>query len=696
MKNKKGFTLVEIIITLAIVITITTVAVGSYIGISSQKKKEEWKLVQNQIETAAEQYFSSNKYLYEGLYDDASKTLSANISVGKLVKEDYLNKIVDPTTGKQVSYCSEIQVTIKNGKYSGKFVGNQKSDDEESCKNGDQVITISTPDGPTGEMIYHKYAGSDDKLGAETNANNGWFNVKSLDEGKPLIACVNITKNNIVNATLNDEQLKQINKKWCKKVDQGKYDNQRFFIEDNLGRRTIIVASYNVDSISPTCETNAKEGTNDYTSYWTKNNVTLTSNCNDDISGSGCVTNSKSKVKSTSVNSVSGEEMAGTDKFKDHAGNTGTCPTKNVKVDKTSPKASIHIDVSRLSGWNSKFVYLSYEAQDNLSGLNTYTVDNNDKVSQNEKGMTTKWSKKNDSYDLNSDYDGENKTVSAVTCDMVGNCSYPTSNNYRIYKNCTDRTDTGEPYNKGTCNTCGATTTSATQGGTDNHTGAWCSRTVTVSCTPSCAVSTNPYGTCGNKGYRKTKITKSNCCKDEGPEQNCGVDSIYLDLDTDEMEAPGPNGDGGPIFKSGVTHVNEYSNRYNRGIDVSVGGTTYAGASCKNVRDFSRYFKYKIKWEDGTWSDYRHVKFPKGTGDNTYVWEYSFGGRVGGELTFALWETNHLYRYGCQNRSPISTSCGSSSGATPNLTRHQFYIRGGGQISNYVTLWTKYFGNCGY
>ena len=61
--NKRGFTLVEIIITLAIVITITTVAVGSYIGISKNKKKEEWALVKKQIETAAEQYFSSNKWI---------------------------------------------------------------------------------------------------------------------------------------------------------------------------------------------------------------------------------------------------------------------------------------------------------------------------------------------------------------------------------------------------------------------------------------------------------------------------------------------------------------------------------------------------------------------------------------------------------------------------------------------------------
>ena len=697
MKNKKGFTLVEIIITLAIVITITTVAVGSYIGISRQKKKEEWKLVKDQIETAAEQYFSSNKYLYENI--ETGDTIYSYITVGELVNKDYLNKVVDPTTGRQLSYCSEIKVTYINGKYKGEYTGSKTSNNEDDCKYSGGEIKISSPKGPDGSINYYRYK-SADELGNSTRANRSWFNVNSLGEGNSLMACVNLEKgNNILSATLFSEGAskpltKYGQKQYCTKVDQGEYSNQQFVLKDNLNKTLVLISNYKVDSISPTCETSATEGSNNYTSYWTKNNVTVTSTCSD--SGSGCVKNSEKRVKKVSVSSSLGEEMSGTESFNDNADNTGSCPTKNVKVDKTSPVASIHIDGSRLSGWNSKFVYLSYEAQDNLSGLNTYTVDNNDKVSQNEKGMTTKWSKKNDSYDLNSDYDGENKTVSAVTCDMVGNCSYPTNNNYRIYKNCTDRTDTGEPFNKGTCNTCGATTTSATQGGTDNHTESWCPRKTTVSCTPSCEETEKTIGSCNNKGYVYTRKINSNCCPDNDVKKNCSVAQISFDLDTDKMAAPGPDGEDGPIFKSGVTHVNEYSNRGNRGIDVSVGGTTYAGASCKNVVDYDRYFIYKIKWEDGTWSDYRHATYPFGEANESYVWDYSFGDRVGGYLKFALHETGHSYRYGCQNKSPIKTNCGSSTGGTPNLTRHRYYIVGGGKTSNYVTLWTKYFGNCGY
>ena len=87
--NKKGFTLIEIIITFGLILLITGVAIGSFVGISKQKKKEEWALVKGQIETAAEQYFSSNKYLFESLGTDSGEVYGV-ISVGELVNINYL------------------------------------------------------------------------------------------------------------------------------------------------------------------------------------------------------------------------------------------------------------------------------------------------------------------------------------------------------------------------------------------------------------------------------------------------------------------------------------------------------------------------------------------------------------------------------------------------------------------------------
>ena len=179
--NKKGFTLVEIIITLAIVVTITTVAVGSYIGISNNKKKEEWKLVKDQIETAAEQYFSSNKYLYEGLTDN----VQAYISVGTLVHNDYLDKVVNPITKQQVSQCSIVTVKIKNNKYTGTYdenniIDNCNADGSDNSgnnpnDNGTNKIIIKEKDSTSGAIHYYN------KDGNELD-NNNWFNIDDLGE----------------------------------------------------------------------------------------------------------------------------------------------------------------------------------------------------------------------------------------------------------------------------------------------------------------------------------------------------------------------------------------------------------------------------------------------------------------------------------------------------------------------------------
>ncbi|MCI5732563.1 MAG: type II secretion system GspH family protein, partial [Tenericutes bacterium] len=254
MKNKKGFTLVEIIITLAIVITITTVAVGSYIGISSQKKKEEWKLVKDQIETAAEQYFSSNKYMYEGITGDAF----GNISVGTLVNKDYLNKVVDPMTGKQVSYCSEIQVSFKDGKYKGTYIGTRSGESKSDCSDKESQVVIRNPDGPKGDITYHKYNDDNTPNFGNDITKNGWFNIEKLGGvNKNLAVCVNLTKGgkNIASATLNGKDLTKYSNNnkniYCTNVENGQHNNQQFVLKDSLGKTLKIIDSYNVDSTYP-------------------------------------------------------------------------------------------------------------------------------------------------------------------------------------------------------------------------------------------------------------------------------------------------------------------------------------------------------------------------------------------------------------------------------------------------------------
>ena len=110
--NEYGFTLIELLVAIAIMLSITVLAIVNIVGVSNRKKEEAWVSVKEEIETAASDYFKYNEYLFEGLGDGNN---GGYITVGKLVSDDYLNKITDPRSGKAVSYCTKVMVT-KNGR----------------------------------------------------------------------------------------------------------------------------------------------------------------------------------------------------------------------------------------------------------------------------------------------------------------------------------------------------------------------------------------------------------------------------------------------------------------------------------------------------------------------------------------------------------------------------------------------------
>lgn len=247
--NKRGFTLVEIIITLAIIITITTVAVGSYIAISDKKKEDEWRIVKNQIETAAEQYFSSNKYLYEGLTDD----VKAYVSVGTLVKSDYLNKVVNPTSKKEVPSCSLVTVEIENGKYIGKY---DEKEDKINCNasnsttNSNKII-VKEKESTSGAIHYYKDSG-------EELYNNGWFNIEKLNgEGKSVTACIDVedseTEKDAAGAVIDGTEIyKKTGKKgFCKDIDDGTDKKIAFKLINSSGRTYQVIERVRVDTTRP-------------------------------------------------------------------------------------------------------------------------------------------------------------------------------------------------------------------------------------------------------------------------------------------------------------------------------------------------------------------------------------------------------------------------------------------------------------
>ena len=404
--NKKGFTLVEIIITLAIVITITTVAVGSYIGISKNKKKEEWSLVKKQIETAAEQYISTNKYMYEDL---DSNGLSAYISVGTLVETDYLNKVVDPETKKELDKCALVEVKISSsGKYTATYIG--KTDDDTNCSNTNKSIVFKEAKAADIEVNVSKLDNTHDNIGDwyDTGAKYT-LNIKSRKKS------VTNVKYCIGNSSCSPDT--DISSDYSVKYTASSGEDEKnkyacFVVTAMSGgtaKRSKACNYANIDNSNPTC---TAKFTNANSYGWTNNTAIVKPNtCFD--TGVGCATISDKNTYS--------DETSGTDlsvKVKDSFDHEGTC-SATVKVDKTAP--TFDVGLYKRSGgsysddtWLSGYVNTRVEnAIDTLSGIASY--------SYTTRGATTNDTNRNGST-RNIDAEGKS-TIKYRVCDKADNCS---------------------------------------------------------------------------------------------------------------------------------------------------------------------------------------------------------------------------------------------------------------------------------
>ena len=256
--NKKGFTLVEIIITLAIVITITTVAIGSYIGISKNKKEEEWSLVKNQIETAAEQYFSSNKYMYEDFTE--GNDITGTITVKTLVGSDYLNKIVDPRTNKEVNPCSRVNVKINNGKYEASFAEST----ENTCSDSVSKIEFKEKDSTSGDITYHKDTYPFETVSETTN----WYNSSLLGEDKDLITCIKPKQKDITKVQIDGQDITNTTRDmgYCLKVKNSTNKDIAFKLINSRGKRYQVIKKVKVDTTRPNGIINVNSASSGYNS----------------------------------------------------------------------------------------------------------------------------------------------------------------------------------------------------------------------------------------------------------------------------------------------------------------------------------------------------------------------------------------------------------------------------------------------
>ncbi len=379
MKKKNGFTLIELLVTIFLIITIIGIAIVSFIKISDKQKKNAYEKVKEQIMDAAEDYFSSNEYLFEGLSDNSYGV----ITLGTLVEEDYINKATDPRNKKGINPCTQVRVTKKDGVYSSSF---KEFSEGDKCDNS-YKITVSEPGAPEIVMIASGKKGNDPwyvenvTLNVEINTKNNGV-IKSIEK------CIGDVCTNY-----NDPL--EIKNKYIDTIKDTASTTIKYKATNMSGKTAEASVTLKVDTNPPTCsyKTN-KEPSN---TGWYNNNTgkpTLTITGTDSLSGID--------GKSSATPSIGVGNNAYSYTFKDKAGNLKECSTK-IKYDDSSPLCP--------SKWSIKDVNVS-----NYKNCNTSYSRNNwhcadVKLTINKSSDWDKWSWDNKSYST-SGLSSDKKTIS--------------------------------------------------------------------------------------------------------------------------------------------------------------------------------------------------------------------------------------------------------------------------------------------
>lgn len=358
MKNKKGFTLVELLVVIALMLSILAIAIINFVNVSNKKKEESWERVKEQTELAAEEYFGAYKYYLENL----NKTDDyARVSIGKLVEEDYLNKVTNPITGKSLNNCDYVEVTLgtTGNDYVYKYVENNTNSE---C-NANSYVIVSEVGAPKikvdiigGTKKNNNYYVTDVDVTAtvETGGNGAIKSVKHCTSAGDCTAIDNLSvkagkKNNY---TVTNYSLKNN----TSGVDGNRVTT--YFVATNTSDKKVIGSvTYKKDTEKPNC------GTNNGSTTWVKDKRTITQKCTDKTSG--CTKDNYTKLfdSTTTIGNI---------KIEDNAGNVNDC-SANVYVDADYPTCGNATGEGSSSNWTNKERKITQNCTDTGSGCDSVT-----------------------------------------------------------------------------------------------------------------------------------------------------------------------------------------------------------------------------------------------------------------------------------------------------------------------------------
>lgn len=158
----RGFTLIELIATIALLAIIVLISFVSVNAIINKNKERQYENLKSSIKIAAKQYASENKYS-----DEFSNKTTVVIPLSKLVDNGYLSSpVIDPYTNKPIGDLSSIVITlyISNGEVTNLEISGMPEHGENS--NNPEIDN-------QGEIVNNDDNGNDNN---DNNNNNGGNN----------------------------------------------------------------------------------------------------------------------------------------------------------------------------------------------------------------------------------------------------------------------------------------------------------------------------------------------------------------------------------------------------------------------------------------------------------------------------------------------------------------------------------------
>ena len=433
MKKKNGFTLVELLVVIALMLSILGIAIVSFVNISNKKKEESWKEVVNQIETAAKDYFSSNEYLFEGLPNNNG---TAQISLGKLVNEDYLNVVSDPRSEKRVSKCAIVMVKKNDDKYNVELDEHSLVNTETDCDSNLTVITSETG----------RIENGDDSFSKEICKGENEEKYSYIDEEEKERICKCSVNPSLEECSNNNDDiyLKRLKKKCYNK------NGDEILDPDNTSNGYCYSAKFtlNLENIKGSitsakyCNSNNEECDLDKVAGKTVK-FTNNSNISDEFEGYG-------DDKYVDDNKYESEEFATDNAYTrvdvyNQSGALIRFTLKDYKIDRKKPEVRSFSLQSSNNNYNTADPTIRIEGYDEHSGINRYENENFDSSDGDipaEESVTLSNSIiYNSSGGVIEDFSGETTYPKVTIYDNVENSSekeadpYP----YTVYKECTEK-----------------------------------------------------------------------------------------------------------------------------------------------------------------------------------------------------------------------------------------------------------------